>query len=66
MSERIMGPDETFLEIYLEHHYRKAKKMQARARALGITPDQLTTMVKSEVETVEFKLNILEEQKNVK
>lgn len=67
MSE-LSGPlSDTFLEIYLDHYYRKAKKMQARARSVGITLDQLTIMAMSEgVETVDFKLNLIEEQNGTK
>jgi hypothetical protein len=61
-----MGPESTFLETYLEYHYRKAKKLQAMARAQGITPEKLNAMAKEDAETVEFKLNINEGQNGTK
>jgi len=60
-----MGPDSTFLETYLEHYYRKAKRLQAIARAQGISPEKLNAMAKEGVETLEFKLNINEGQNGI-
>jgi hypothetical protein len=63
MSE-LSGPlSDTFLEIYLDHHYRKAKRLQARARLVGISLDQLAVMARTDgVETIDFKLNLMEQE----
>lgn len=62
--EDMSGPmSDTFLEIYLDYYYRKAKKLQTRARAVGISLDKLTVMARADgVEKVEFNISLLEEQ----
>lgn len=56
----LSGPlSDTFLEIYLYHHYKKAKKLQTMARAASISLDDLVFMVKEDPENIEFKINLL-------
>ena len=65
MNENIIGPvGDTFLELYLEHHYRKAKRIQSRAKGLGVSLEHLAKMARENVETIDFNLNLLQEQQN--
>ena len=67
MPDQLSGPlSDTFLEIYLDHHYRKAKRIQARARAVGLSLDRLTAMARDGVETIDFNLNLLEQADNAR
>lgn len=65
MNDKLIGPiSDTFLEIYLEHFYRKAKRIQSRARGLGVSLEHLAKMARENVETIDFNLNLLHEEQH--
>lgn len=65
--EELSGPmGDTFLEIYMDYHYLAAKKLQSRARALGLSLDALTVMARAGVGTIEFEITLMEEKHNEK
>lgn len=59
MNDKIMGPEESFLEMYIEYHFRKGKRLQKEARNNGVTIDELAKMFKKSPEHIEFELNLL-------
>lgn len=68
MNTEIIGPMDTFLELYINHAYRKAKRLQKEAGNLGVTLDELARMFKENPDAIEFNLSLLksetEEEKN--
>lgn len=58
-----MGPEaDTFLEAYLDKAYRQAKVFMSRARAVGVSLDELARWAREDWKTIDFKLNLLEEK----
>lgn len=62
MRPELIGPKPTFVEIYLAHCIKKGEQLERRALALGITYEQLADMASDGVETMDFKLNLIEGQ----
>lgn len=63
MSDRTIGPEDDFLSTYLGKHYRKAKTLMARARAVGVSLDDLAEWAREDFEKLEFKITIREQEK---
>lgn len=63
MSLDTMGPNEDdFLSVYLDKAYRKAKTLIIMAKAVGVGLDELAQWARDDVNTIEFKLSLMEQK----
>lgn len=61
MSLDTMGPlEDAFLEVYMDKAFRKAKGLISRARAVGVSLDELAEWARENTETIDFKLSLRE------
>ena len=63
MRPELIGPQLTFVDIYLAHCLKKGEQLERRALALGMTYKELADMAGDGVESMDFKLTLMEEKK---
>ena len=64
MRPELIGPKLNFTELWVMYCLKKGEDLERRAKALGMSDEELADMARENAETIDFKLNIREQAKN--
>ena len=66
MRPELIGPKLNFVELWVMYCLKKGEELERRAKALGMSDDALADMARDGVETIDFNLNLLEQEQNAR